>query len=167
MGGREFLVRDSLPPALAHRLSEVVLDVIRQRSTSLVVDAVVDPPYQGQFEDILSELIQRAYERHRRQRDTSVWYRLTRKAPSLLSIDLSVHESRDFQLFKRFAFYSIHAEVKGRNGWTEATPIFASDDSGQSIWFSITPDETGSLKDRLAAEGLDFEACFEPYPGPN
>ncbi|MDQ3681362.1 MAG: hypothetical protein M3378_12655 [Actinomycetota bacterium] len=131
------------------------------------MDAVVDPPYHGQFDDVLSHLIQRAEERHRRQRDTSVWYRLTRKTPSPLAIELSVHVPGEFELFKRFAFYSIHAEVQGRNGSTEAKPIFASDDSGQSVWFSVTAEEAGSLNDRLAEEGLDFEACFEPYSGPN
>lgn len=167
MGGGEFLIRDDLPPALGHRLSEIVLDILRQRSTSLAVDAVVDPPYQGQFDDILSELTQRAEDRHRRQRDMSVWYRLTRRTPSLLSIELPIDEPRNFDLFKRFAFYSIHAEVKGRNGSTEGTPIFASDDSGQSVWFSLTANEAVSLQERLAEESWKFDDCLEPYSRPN
>lgn len=160
---REFVVVRRRPPEFQQALSREIIEVLGPRASVLSIDAVADAPYNQQFEGALGELQRRARERHEHERQESKWYKRADGSPSLLAIHLDPEDPADFRLFKDYAFYSIHAEVRGLSGGAVQT-IFEVEDSGLTVWTCLTRNEVLQIERWVEGHGVSFEEALEPWP---
>lgn len=139
----------------------MIIEALRPRSSVLLIDAVADAPYKEQFQPALDELQPRVRERHMREQQQRKWYQIPQSSPSFLAIELNPSDPADFELFKQFAFYSIHAEI-----WADSEePIFEADDSGMMVWACLNPDEISRVQAWLEGHGMDLHDALNPWVG--
>jgi hypothetical protein len=160
----EFLLRKELRSApYVRALYVAVIDSLSGKASRLLIDAIVDAPYQEECGKDLALLRSKATEAQEQRSSTRLSYRWRKKEPSPLAIELDPRNPSDLDLFKRMAFCSIHAEVRVDDPQSgEQRQVLSADDSGQGLWVALTDEEKRLVDAWLRQQDRSFAEVFEP-----
>lgn len=120
-----------------------VLGVLRPSITSVWIDAVTDGAWGGAQQRDVEALLaveQRSVRAGQRRTATS------------MGIDLDLTRDVEFGLLVRLSAYSIHAEA-----WAQSEPVFSASDTGDHLWFALTPGDATQAASCLSDLGYAFE----------